>query len=164
MWGSPQLLNKVKPTAYYVGLLNRLGFRATLKSIPNEVTFFTDVVQAKFHAQTFDYTWIQDYPAAADFLNLLFGCKSIQNDGGNANASQFCDHSIDRMIDKALRLQAADPYASGVQWARVDRAVVDAAPWAAVVNRTGAELVSHRVGNYQHSPQWGLLIDQLWVK
>ena len=164
VWGSPQLLNKVKPTAYYVGLLNRLGFRATLKSIPNEVTFFTDVVQAKFHAQTFGYTWIQDYPAAADFLNLLFGCKSIQNDGGNANASQFCDPAIDRMTQHALELQATDPYQAGLAWAKVDQAVTQQAPWAAALTPTGIDLVSRRVKNYQHNPQFGLLVDQLWVR
>ena len=33
-----------------------------------------------------------------------------------------------------------------------------------LVNRRGFDFVSARVGNYQHHPQWGLLIGQLWVK
>ena len=27
-----------------------------------------------------------------------------------------------------------------------------------------ATLVSRRVGNYQYNPQWGVLLDQLWVR
>ena len=26
------------------------------------------------------------------------------------------------------------------------------------------DFVSPRSGNYQHNPQWGLLVDQLWVR
>ena len=33
-----------------------------------------------------------------------------------------------------------------------------------VFNPGGIDLVSRRVKNYQHSPQWGLLVDQLWVR
>jgi hypothetical protein len=28
----------------------------------------------------------------------------------------------------------------------------------------GFSFVSRRVGNYQYSPQWGPLFDQMWVK
>jgi hypothetical protein len=31
-------------------------------------------------------------------------------------------------------------------------------------NRQNVDLVSERVGNYQYHPQWGPLLDQLWVK
>jgi hypothetical protein len=32
------------------------------------------------------------------------------------------------------------------------------------VNLMTVVFVSKRVGNYQFHPQWGLLLDQLWVK
>jgi len=165
VWGTPQLTDKVAPTAYYVGLLNRLGFRATLKSIPDSQIFFTEVAEAKYRAQTFDYTWIADYPAASDFLDLLFSCRLLKpNSPGNPDASQFCDPAIDRMTARALRLQATYPYAAGLQWAKVDRAVVQQAPWASAATPTGIDLVSRRVKNYEHNPQWGMLVDQLWVR
>ncbi len=31
-------------------------------------------------------------------------------------------------------------------------------------NPLNVDFVSRRVGNYQHNPQWGVLLDQLWVK
>jgi ABC-type transport system substrate-binding protein len=36
------------------------------------------------------------------------------------------------------------------------------APWVPLTNALGLDVVSARVGNYQHNPQWGILVDQLW--
>ena len=47
---------------------------------------------------------------------------------------------------------------------RVDRLVTDLAPWAPIVNSREAVVVSRRVGNVQSNPQWGVLIDQMWVR
>ena len=68
------------------------------------------------------------------------------------------------MTQHALELQATDPYQAGLVWAKVDQAVTQQAPWAAALTPTGIDLVSRRVKNYQHNPQFGLLVDQLWVR
>jgi hypothetical protein len=41
--------------------------------------------------------------------------------------------------------------------------MVDAAPWLPLVIQQSVELVSKRVGNYQYHPQYGSLIEQLWL-
>jgi hypothetical protein len=46
----------------------------------------------------------------------------------------------------------------------VDRDITDKAPWVTFANGVFVEAISTRVGNYQHSPQWGTLLDQLWVR
>ena len=38
------------------------------------------------------------------------------------------------------------------------------APWPVMTSGIGVDTVSKRVGNYQHSVQWGMLLDQLWVR
>ena len=38
------------------------------------------------------------------------------------------------------------------------------APWVFMQNELQTTLVSRRVGNYQYNPQWGPLLDQLWVR
>ena len=68
------------------------------------------------------------------------------------------------MIDRAIRLQLDDPAAAGALWAEIDRAIVDQAPYLWLVNQIAVEFVSERVGNYQSSPQWGVLLNQLWVR
>ena len=48
--------------------------------------------------------------------------------------------------------------------ARSTATLTDAAPWVAYLNPGELELLSSRVGNYEYSPQWGTLLDQLWVR
>ena len=42
--------------------------------------------------------------------------------------------------------------------------IVDQAPYLWLLNPIAVEFVSERVGNYQYSPQWGVLLNQLWVR
>ena len=37
------------------------------------------------------------------------------------------------------------------------------APAVPLLVPEGIDLVSRRVGNYQHNPQWGVILSQLWV-
>jgi plasmid stabilization system protein ParE len=48
-------------------------------------------------------------------------------------------------------------------WATVDRMIVDRAATVPYANDLQLTLLSPRVGNYQFNPQWGALLDQLWV-
>ena len=149
-----------------VRLLDRLGFRADIKLVPGVGPYFGAIFDSRNRAQTGPFGWFQDYPGASDFLQLLLGCSSYvpADPRSNSNAAEFCNAAIDRMSRRALRLQTTDPPAANEEWARVDRAVVEAAPWAPLYNPTGVDFVSQRVGNYQNSPQWFLLTDQVWLK
>ena len=64
-----------------------------------------------------------------------------------------------------MAAQVTDPYAARGLWERVDRQIVDEAPWVPLLNATTVDMLSKRVGDYQYSPNgYGLLIDQLWVR
>jgi len=54
--------------------------------------------------------------------------------------------------------------ANAALWARIDRAIVDRAALAPMINDRGIDFVSARVRNYQVHPYWGILADQLWVR
>ena len=62
--------------------------------------------------------------------------------------------------------QAAD--ASGPEaierWRRVEASLAAQAPTVPLVNGHDTALTAERVGNYQHHPLWGPLLEQLWVK
>lgn len=103
--------------------------------------------------------WGSDYPAASNFITNRFRCAASY-----APSSGFCDPAIDAKIDRAIQMQLDDPAAAGLLWAEIDRAIVDQAPYAWLVNPIAVDFVSERVGNYQYSPQWGSLLDQLWVR
>ena len=44
------------------------------------------------------------------------------------------------------------------------QALLAQAPVVPAYNRSNVDFVSKRVGNYEYNPQWGPLIDQIWVR
>ncbi len=52
------------------------------------------------------------------------------------------------------RLEATDPDAAVALWARIERDIVDLAPWVPLFTPAHAHVVSERVGNYQYNPEW----------
>jgi peptide/nickel transport system substrate-binding protein len=77
---------------------------------------------------------------------------------------KFCDPAIDAEATKAATTQSSDHVAANAAWARIDRGLVDKAAAIPLFTQQSATLLSKRVGNYQFSPQWGPLLDQLWVR
>jgi hypothetical protein len=94
---------------------------------------------------------------------LTCGSYNLVN-SQNANFAEFCDPTIDREIARAKSLQTSAPEASSRMWAKVDRDITDQAPWVSFANGVVLEVKAARVGNYEFNPQWGTLLDQLWVR
>lgn len=82
----------------------------------------------------------------------------------NQNLAEFCNPKIDREIARAQSLQTRDPTAASRLWTKIDRDITNQAPWVPFANGVVLEVKSPRVGNYQYNPQWGTLLDQLWVR
>ncbi len=144
-------------SAYLVRVLALLGYRATLHIVPFD-DYFAKVNSPR--VQVGFYGWVADYPAGSNFIGPLFTCAEI----GKTNGSRFCDPAFDRRVARALDLQSRDPGAANASWARLDREVVDRALIVPMLNPGSTAFVSKRVGNVQYNPQWGTLLDQLWVK
>jgi hypothetical protein len=71
-----------------------------------------------------------------------------------------------KQIRYALSVQATEPTGAVALWARIERHIVDLAPWVPLFTPKRAQFVSARVGNYQYNPATGacVLLDQLWVR
>ena len=154
---------------YLVSVLKSLGYRATLEAgvgAPDDFQAYYDFISnTKNEVQIGLIGWASDYPVASQFINALLSCAAlVPNSNTNQNYGQFCDPAIDAQIKQALDLQVTDQSAAGELWAKIDRALVDQAAVAPLFNRQGFDLLSKRVGNYQHNPLSGMLIDQLWVR
>ena len=54
--------------------------------------------------------------------------------------------------------------AATLLWRQIERELLMRAVSVPTSNIRNVDLVSERVGNYQYHPQWGALLDQLWVK
>jgi peptide/nickel transport system substrate-binding protein len=150
--------------SYFVSVLNQLGYKATLQALSPDVTY-PYCQNSKNHVQFCYSSWYQDYPAASDFINILLGCGSV-NPGSNAspNISEYCVPRVERQIQQALKTALTDQESSNELWAKVDKAIVDDAPWVAMFNPKYIDFLSKRVQGYQFSPQWYFLLAQASVK
>jgi len=145
---------------YFVGLLNKLGYKATLQALSSDIQY-PYIQNSKNHVQFAFSDWFQDYPAASDFLNILLGCGSIHpNSNSSPNIAEFCDKSIQADMDRAGKTGITDPAAGNKIWAQVDKKVTDQAPWVSMYNPKYIDFLSTRVKGYQFSPQWYFLIDR----
>jgi DNA-binding SARP family transcriptional activator/ABC-type transport system substrate-binding protein len=150
---------------YFASVLRELGFRADVR-VREQRAYYDTISNSRRRAQAGPNAWIRDYTSAANFIKPLFSCSSfVPGDAAlTSNVSQFCDRALDRRMARASKLQATDPARAGDEWARVDRAIVDAAAAVPYANGLDVTLLSKRVGNYQFNPMWGVLLDQLWVR
>jgi peptide/nickel transport system substrate-binding protein len=155
VWTAPSWFPEIAD--YTRDLLERLGYRATVKSVSDDA-YETAMFGRPRKVPIGTSGWETDYPAESAFIGALATCDSPTNESG------FCDRSIDRQIEVATRLQITQPALAHERWASIEHNVMDQAPWVPLVNRSFANLVSQRLGNFLVSPQWGPLVDQMWVK
>jgi peptide/nickel transport system substrate-binding protein len=154
IWFSPKV-NRVG--GYIASVLESLGYRVRVHpAFEDEDVYFKAMAPAS--PQIAWSGWFADYPAADNFIQPLFEC------GSETNFGSFCDRAIDRKIEHALEVQGRDPAAANRLWANLDHELTDRAAWLPLYNVYGADLVSKRVGNYQHNPQYGALLSQMWVR
>ena len=149
---------------YFVDLLGRLGYRAHLQMYPSVLPLYKAAGNPRSGTQVAINGWFSDFPRASDFFWSLLTCASyLPTQTVNLNAGGFCNHALDTQMSRARTLAAGDPAASAALWSSIDRKVTDAAPWVAFLNPASVTMTSARVGNFQRNPQFGTLLDQLWV-
>jgi peptide/nickel transport system substrate-binding protein len=149
---------------YLQSVLNQIGYKATVKPISGNI-FFTYAQNTKNKVQINVQQWYQDYPAASDFLYILFGCESFHpGSDSSINIAGFCDKKINAQMHKALDLGIESEDAANALWSKIDRMVTDQAPMATLFTPKHIDFVSKRVGNFTFSKQFYWLVDQSWVK
>ena len=149
---------------YVQSVLNEIGYKASVKPISVNI-FFTYVQNTKNKVQINVQQWYQDYPAASDFLYVLFGCESFHpGSDSSINFSGFCNKPINALMHKALTLAVTNEASANILWTKVDKEVTDQAPMATLFNPKHIDFVSKRVGNFTFSKQFYWLVDQSWVQ
>jgi peptide/nickel transport system substrate-binding protein len=149
---------------YLQSVLNEIGYKASVKPISSNIQF-TYIQNTNNNTQISVTQWYQDYPAASDFLNILFGCGSF-NPGSDSsvNIAGFCDKGIQARMDEALKLAITDQAAADKMWAEIDRAVMEKAPAVPLFTPKRVDFVSKRLGNYKFNAQYYWIVTQSWVK
>jgi YVTN family beta-propeller protein len=162
VWTVGFLTPSVRPVVH---LLRRLGYRASLRTVPGGLNYAKQVADSRRRAQAGVWYWAADYPAPSDFLQVLLSCTAfVPHSLDNLNMAEFCDPAIDARMRLAARTQGMDPELASRRWARAERAIVDAAPWLPLYNPRSVELLSRRASGHRYSPIYGTLMGQLWVR
>ena len=148
---------------------DQLGYRASAHVTPSTGAGFGEwnntTADSKARVSAVLTGWTADYPNPIDFLDLLLSCKSfVPGSPTNLNTAELCDPRLDSLITQAEAIQVRNPAEGARRWQEADRRAVDLAPWAPLLNPVGSDVVSDRTGNYQHNPEWSVLLDQLWVR
>jgi peptide/nickel transport system substrate-binding protein len=117
---------------YLTSVLNSIGFKAKEKII-NAAVYWTTVGNQGTKAQIGFADWFQDYPHPLDWFDVLLNGERITPTHNN-NYANFDDKTINAKID-ALKKQPTLTEAVNAQWAAVDKAVMEQAPWAPFLNR-----------------------------
>jgi peptide/nickel transport system substrate-binding protein len=149
---------------YLQSVLNDIGYDASVKPLSPNVQF-TYIQNTNNNVQISVSQWYQDYPAASDFLNILFGCDSFHpGSDSSVNIAGFCDKAIDAKMKQALALAVTDQAGADKLWTEIDKEVTDAAPAAALFTPKHVDFVSKRLGNFIFNAQYYWVITQSWVQ
>jgi YVTN family beta-propeller protein len=160
IWTFPLL---EKTARELVATLERLGYRTSLKRVAFG-SYFPKVLDVRTRAQAGMFGWIGASGEPPSHVLPLLACNSIRPGPQNQNPSFFCNRRIDAEIRRALRIQGTDLNAAAPLWAKIERELVDQAPWVPLYNPQDVDFVSKRVGNFQYNPASAILLDQLWVR
>ena len=149
---------------YMQSLLKQLGYVADVKVMSSNVQF-TYIQNTKNKVQISLTEWYQDYPAASDFLNVLFGCDSFHPESDSSvNIAGFCDKKIDADMKDALATGVTDDAAANKKWAQIDKEVTDAAAAAVLFTPKHVDFISKRTGNFMFNGQYYWVVTRSWVQ
>ncbi len=149
---------------YLQSVMTELGYVADVKPISPNIQF-TYIQNTNNKVQMSVTQWYQDYPAASDFLNILFGCASFTpGSDSSINIAGYCNKDVDAKMQAALALGVTDQEGANKMWAEVDKAVTDDAAAAALFTPKHLDFVSKRLGNFQFNSQFYWMITQSWVQ
>jgi len=145
--------------------LDSIGYKATTQLLSMGAQY--PYIQNSSNSSKWNVAWsawYQDYPAPSDFLNVLLGCGHIvPNSDASPNIAAYCNKSTQTQINTAESIEATQPAKAAALWTQIDHEDTLAAPWVDLYNPRQIDFLSSNVHGYEWSPQWYILIDQLWL-
>jgi peptide/nickel transport system substrate-binding protein len=151
---------------YFVSLLNKLGYKASIKTLNSSVQYSYVQDSANKAQLSFSY-WYPDFTSASNFMTTVVGCDGFRpHSTSSPNLSEFCDPAIQKKTEQALKLAQTDQDGANKLWAEVDKDTTDQAPLVTLFIANRLDFVSKRLGNFQFnvSVTGNFMIDQAWVQ
>ena len=134
---------------YLASVLGDLGYEASVKAISANIQF-TYIQNTNNNVQISVSQWYQDYPAASNFLNVLLSCASFHpGSDASVNISGLCDKDIDARMQATMKQAITDPKGADVEWAKIDRALMEKAPLVPLFTPKNVDFLS-KAGRQLH--------------
>lgn len=131
-------------TRFIQGDMKKYGIEINIK--PMEWSALKDAIN-KGEAPAFYMNWYGDYPDGENFLNPLFHSK---NWGSGGNRAHFKDEEIDRLLEEAVKI--TDEKLRAEAYDRINRKVIDQAPWIYLWHCSESYLAGPRVEHIDFYP------------
>ena len=138
-----QVSDSVTAAQYYVSVLNKIGFKASLNLLPR-ATYYVTIGNIKTKAQTGWARWLEDYPHPLDWFDVLLNGERITKQLNN-NFAWFSNRKTNKEIDALKKAPVLTP-AVNAKWATVEQQIMQLAPWAPWSNRVFPEFFSKKMG------------------
>ncbi len=149
---------------YLRSVLDRIGYDARVRALDLNIQF-TYIQNTNNKVQISITDWSADYPAASDFLDVLYGCGTFHpGSDSSINISGSCDKDLDALMARATAVSVTDPKAGGALWEQANRIVTDRSFAAQLVQQKWIDTVSSRLGNYTFSQISHLIFSKVWVR
>ena len=127
---------------YFNEVLKELGFNTTLKQI-NADNYFTVIGNLSTPDLDAGWSdWFQDYPHPNDFFQPLLAGESIQPTNNN-NFAQYENPEIDKKMVELAEAQLGPEQEEA--YAKMDKEIMEEAPWAPYGTRTLSTFVSDEI-------------------
>lgn len=143
-----------KATQYLVKVLDSIGLRATSHTVTS-ATYWAAIGNQASEAQIGFADWFQDYPHPLDWFDVLLNGERITKTFNN-NYANFEDKAVDAKID-ALNKEPVPTSPVNLEWAALDRKIMEQAPWAPFLNREFTDFFNQKVdlGCYENQVVYG---------
>jgi peptide/nickel transport system substrate-binding protein len=146
---------------YYTSVLNNIGLDAKLNILPR-TTYYTTIGNANTHAQTGWARWLEDYPHPSDWFDVLLNGNRITAQDNN-NYANYSNKKTNREIE-ALNRAPVLTAAVNARWAKVEKQIMQQAPWAPWSNRVFPETFNKKMGCIHVQRLYGIDLARLCRK
>jgi peptide/nickel transport system substrate-binding protein len=146
---------------YYTSILNTIGLDASLNILPR-ATYYSTVGNVATHAQTGWARWLEDYPHPLDWFDVLLNGNRITNTDNN-NYAWYTNKKTNSEIENLKKSQVLTP-AVNARWAKVEKQIMQQAPWAPWSNRVFPEFFTKKMGCIHVQRLYGIDLMRLCKK
>ena len=151
----------VTAAQYYTSLLNQIGLNASLNVLPR-ATYYTTIGNVDTHAQTGWARWLEDYPHPLDWFDVLLNGDRITSQDNN-NYSWYKNKKTDAAIESLKKAPILTP-AVNARWAKVEKQIMQQAPWAPWSNRVFPEFFGKNMSCIHTQLLYGIDLARLCKK